>query len=1005
MKQPNVQNGVSYEFVSSSLNIENVSFGMQNYGDSTIAAKDSMDHDPAVSEKPSGYLPYFHLGNWEDIIEQADYNCCNMAVLLSSASVSFHISSLDEISIGGVSGELVSTSDFDLDVNWGGLSNYNVENESVLTHVEVSKTTAVMSLSATESAEQAVKSSDHDKVEFASLSRDVKVTDTLPASTQTIATDAPNVRFVELAGYVDDADRHVTERHFGGNVLYTRNTENGVPDPNLLEATENLNINYHRYPAGQPDVAYADGVIVDGYLPDHLISYLESARANNFQVLIVTPTHDAYTTAADIGQFAYLLTRDYSDVVHAFEVGNEYWNHQTETSYGIVANDSVLEIAAALKETGNDKPIWVQMGDAGGWESEFHARNDDRGWITRTVEANETILKQLSAEARAEIDGVVEHFYLRGGDVKIEVADANDQMISLDFAIWSTVLGNNPTLNITEWNVRSTNLDQLGIRAASSIVAHFSHIVDLGADEAYLWPPHLNTSSDLAGSGDVLLDPVTGIVVNSVGGAIFSMMSSNLPGTEYLPSGHTSANGDILPIVYASDDKVVVYVSSRTEDVETVGYSLGAYFTNAMLVSAIRVGYDPASSDGRHFNYKTRSWDQSTEIMVRGQSYVINEHDVRASIEVLDHGEKFGPDNFVFELLPYEVVQLVYTIPDYQLIRGTENEDVLAGTGEDDLVHMYQGNDSISAGNGDDTVHGGGGDDYINSGNGDDSVDAGQGNDSLRGWGGDDTLFGNEGDDDLQGSFGRDSLLGGSGNDTLSGGDWHDTLQGGEGSDLLMGDNGNDSIVSGRGQDSVNGGNGRDTLSFEEAVENVSVWSREGIAETGSAQVWFTDIEIISATSFNDRFVLEVDNLDVFGLGGSDTFEIWSGSNNTVYAGSGQDISFVYGGVNNRVHGGAGNDTFYVFDGANSFYGGAGHDQFILANSGSASIYYQSGDGHDTIHGFQSGIDELHISQDLQNLMKLEENANGTMLSFDGAGSILLNGIHGLSAVDFVDFF
>ena len=804
------------------------------------------------------------------------------------------------------------------------------------------------------------------------------------------------MRNIVLTTYVD-ADLDVSNRHFGGNILYTRNTDNGTPDPNFVAAADDLDIQYIRYPAGQPDVAYIDGVIVDGYLPDHLIDFLENARANNWQVLIVTPTHEAYPGAEAIGEFAHLLARDYRDVVHAFEIGNEYWNHQTETSYGQVANDSVLAISDALEVVGANLPIWVQMGDAGGWQSEFHIRNDDRGWVTRTVDANDTIIDQISSEAFAEIDGVVEHFYLRGGEQYINVAHPNDQMISLDWSIWQNYLHEDATLNITEWNVRSSNLDQLGIRAASSLVAHFSHIVELGADEAYLWPPHLNTSSDLAGSNEVIVDSETGIVINSVGGAIFDMMSTSLPGLEYLPSGVRGESSSVIHHLYASNERVVVYLSSRSEEVEIVNYSLGEFFEGFSLASARRVGYDHSTSDARHYNYRTRSWDDSTIITVQGEEYVINEHDVRASIDVLDVTNVNPFDSFVFELLPYQVMELVYEIPVYNILQGTLGRDVMSGTDSADWVFLDTGDDSIAAGGGSDTIHGGLGNDYINSGAGNDSVDGGDGNDSLRGWGGDDSLLGGAGDDNIQGSFGRDSLDGGLGHDALFGGDWHDTLSGGagddslcggEGNDVLMGGAGDDLLLTGQGQDTVFGGTGYDTLSLAESVESVSIWSFHQIAEFDDRRISFAEVEVIEATNFADGISVAIDRTTFSGLAGADSFSILQGEGNVLYGGSGNDSFYLFSGAGNLLSGGAGADSFFAYGEGNMFAGGQGDDEFLFFNQSSDTLVYREGDGDDMVRGFNINQDEIHIGQELASQTSIISAHGISQILFDGGGSI-----------------
>lgn len=734
---------------------------------------------------------------------------------------------------------------------------------------------------------------------------------------------------------VIDANLEVQESHFGGNAVPTRNTDNDGPLPDFSDAVSELDISYLRYPAGQPDVAYLNGLIIDGNLPQHLVSFLDYARLNNIEVLIVTPTHAAYTGPEDLAQFATLLAEEYSDVVHAFEIGNEYWNHQTETSYGQVANESVLAISDALEDNSIDIPIWVQMGDAAGIMSEFHSSNSDDGWVTRTIEANQLIIDSLSQEAREAIDGVVEHFYLRNETSEIQ----NDQMISLDYDMWMSTLGNDISLNITEWNVRTSNLNELGMRAASSLLAHFAHLMELGVDEAYVWPPQHNTSSDLAGSGTVVTDESSGIVINSVGGAVFDLMSSSLPGLEYHPSSAEGLGSVGLQQVYSDENTVVVYLSSRFQGVQDFNYSLGSFFEGALLTSAIIIGYDAATSDGMHFNYRTDSWEESVSVMVNGEIYYINEHDVMATVDSLDVSAGNIDDPFNFSLRPYEIIELTYTIPD-NLIEGSEEADVLSGTREADLIFLLGGNDIVTSG------------------------------------------------------IGSDTIYGGSGNDSLFGGESDDVLSGGEGNDLLRGEGGNDFLVTGLGQDSIDGGNGYDTLNFGNASDGISVWTEAQLVEVGQSVVEFSNIEIIEGTEYSDRFTVTVNQMEFYGLAGIDFFNLLDGHGNTISSGSGDDMVFINQGANNTIFGGTGDDFILSFGGPNYFDGGEGADEFRFYNQSSDTVVFNEGDGSDVIYGFDVGTDMLHIGNELRTQMSTREEEDATFILFENGDSIELIGVN-----------
>ena len=797
---------------------------------------------------------------------------------------------------------------------------------------------------------------------------------------------------VTITSIYEDSGRFVSEAHFGGNTLYTRNTDNGIPDDNYLTAVDELDIGYLRYPAGQPDVAYIDGMVIDGQLPDHLINFMGAAEAAGQKVLIVTPSHAAYSDAAEVGEFAGLLAAQYPNSVHAFEIGNEYFRHQTETSYGQVANDSVLAISEAIDALNVDIPIWVQMAEASGSESEFYWTNDERGYLTRTIEANQTIIDQLSEDARAEIDGVVEHFYLRGSTGFIDPYSQYDQMLSLDLAIWRTTLGEDITFAITEWNVRVANLDNLGIKAASSLLAHFTNIVDLGADEAYVWPPHLNTAADLAGSGEVLTDPTTGVVINSVGGAMFDLMSTQLPGLELIPASW-SFGSEMFHTVYGSEDRVVVYVASRSDEIESISFSLGDWFGDTTLVSATQIGYDRESSDGRHYNYETDVWDESQSLIVNGEVYYVNEHDVRATVTELDVTAGQFNTPFDLTLLPYEVVQLVYEIPQYIQLTGTDVRDVLTTGDDDDLIQLLGGDDSVTSGGGFDTIFGGDGDDYINSGADADSVEGGRGNDSLRGWGGNDTLTGGEGNDDLQGWNGADSLVGSAGDDFLLGGDGNDVLVDGLGADYIHAGAGDDFIFiesadivqsneiiqilrTTRSDDGltealtgdhvvyatvIDGGLGFDVVNFGDA--NDAFFLHDNISAFHDSVQLFTDssgnagrarlsgVEELNLGGGDDVVDLRsddystgVDILRIFGQTGDDV--IWgSGRVEHIFGGSGADVIYGGGGAD-LTRGGDGADSLWGQDGADTLDGGDGSD---LLDGGQGYDHIMGGMGDDTV--------------------------------------------------------
>lgn len=585
---------------------------------------------------------------------------------------------------------------------------------------------------------------------------------------------------------------YVNQNHFGGNLIGTIHAASGIPEDEYINVVNDLGITSIRYPAGEPDERYADGMVINGQLPIHLINYMDWARENNHEVVIVLPTFDGYPAADELAEFFDLLLAEYGENILAFEIGNEYWQEQGETAYGTIADEATLVIGEALQAAEMDIDIWVQMAYAGGLASDF--RNIEEGWITRNILANEAIIAELSPEARALIDGAVEHYYFRPSQQFLgDLSDA-DNLIGLDYLIWQNSFDQDLTLNITEWNINNANLYNLGMRAASTLVAQFQFMIELGVDTAYIWPPRHNTTNDLGGSSVTIVDETTGIVINSVGGAVFDMMASSLVGMEALATGFIGDNSYVDTYVYSDEDTIVAYVTSRSVNIEDVSFSLGDFGVGTLLSSAILVGYNPETADGQHWNPMLQGWSAPDSTTINGEVYYFNEHDAQAQITQLDVFGIGVRQRFDFSLNPYEVIELTFELPEGDLLNGSNHDDRIIVDDGSQIVHGLAGADTIHTGRNEDTIFGGDGDDHIISGAHDDFIDGGAGNDFLSGWGGNDTIMGNggndnvfgyQGDDILRGDVGNDSIVGGLGDDLLLDGAGQDTLDGGDGGDVF----------------------------------------------------------------------------------------------------------------------------------------------------------------------------------------------------------------------------
>ena len=100
------------------------------------------------------------------------------------------------------------------------------------------------------------------------------------------------------------------------------------------------------------------------------------------------------------------------------------------------------------------------------------------------------------------------------------------------------------------------------------------------------------------------------------------------------------------------------------------------------------------------------------------------------------------------------------------VLRGTEQRDVIVALGGDDRIVGGRGNDLICAGRGRDVVTGGAGKDTIFGGTGNDLLRGGSARDTLDGGGGNDRVFGHGGDDILSGGPGRDRIVADTGSDS-----------------------------------------------------------------------------------------------------------------------------------------------------------------------------------------------------------------------------------------------
>ena len=487
----------------------------------------------------------------------------------------------------------------------------------------------------------------------------------------------------------------VPEALFGANVVYGANTDEGDPLENFKTAIEALDVDHVRFPAGEGD---GKDLADDGInwlnvvkmemneageldLRPELKVLLDWAQdpdgdgdfSDSKQVTLVLPTK-AYSDseyaafAPEIAQFTQKLMEDYGDVIAALEIGNEYWV-MGETSYATKANiaiDSILEGFEAANVAEEDQPdILVQMATPNSG-SEFHASVDDRGWVTRVEAANQQIIDNLSVQSKDAIDGVIEHYYFNENDDVFARDNADVNYINVDYEVWDEAFDKDLSLYITEWNVKTNNIDQNGLKYTGTFHEQLSNLVEMGVDVAHVWAVQHNTTTDLAGGkhDDPVLDD-EGRVVSTIRGATFDLAQEALPGAEMLDLTYGDTDGAIEIYGYAHEDRVVFYVSSRIDTETSVELDFSLVVPEFVAIETAKITMDTSedSSDGMH-HVPNVGQSEADYAIVDGERFYYGEHDAQALI--LDGT---ATSNVLEgDLLPYETYQITFFLNEENLV-------------------------------------------------------------------------------------------------------------------------------------------------------------------------------------------------------------------------------------------------------------------------------------------------------------------------------------------------
>lgn len=726
----------------------------------------------------------------------------------------------------------------------------------------------------------------------------------------------------------------------------------------------------------------------------------------------------------------------YADArIDMIEVGNEYWGGPlTSSQYGQVANAMVKAIAEGIARSGAgyDPRIAVQVGTP--WAAEFE--NSKLSWASKVTRSNEDIVRQLDPEARALVDGIINHRYVDDkGALKHDAS-----VVSQIRDVWKKA-GLDLPMNYTEWNTRDLGEGKAPLYNAGRLVEIFEHIVRDGIDHAMIWPVNQSTNSDLAGS------PTAGPGHLSANGAAFKLLSDNVRGLSWAGLD-IEDDSRMESSLYRGESAMVLFLSDTTgkglkDRVDLAGLLPPGMAAQSVTVS--RIMRDPSQDAfvGRNAGAKI----VTTTMSLSGFLLPVEIGAWETVMIRVDRKGGISSDPVVQPTIPVRppsspVAPPARATEGRDTLQGTSAHDSLDGLGGDDRLAGLVGNDTLRGGNGHDTLDGGDGDDSLSGhnghdlllgGKGQDRMDGGTGNDTLLGDEGNDTISGGEGNDRMQGDSGNDLLHGDAGNDTLEGGAGNDTLRGGAGNDnlsssagddRLFGEDGNDTISAGDGNDALDGGaghdrldggKGNDTLTGGDGNDNLAGGDGNDSLDGGKG------IDDLAGGTGNDTLRGAAENDRLKGDDGNDL--LWGGEgNDTLYGDAGNDVlcgdagnDLVYGGTGaDTMIGGAGNDTLRGIDGNDRFEGGDGDDFIYFAGdrttgtdhawggAGRDRFVIVDGGGRIHINDFQSGMDKIDFNvEGITSRAKLNIHQEGSAktgydlhvdyMSDEGRGTIVID--------------
>ncbi len=360
-------------------------------------------------------------------------------------------------------------------------------------------------------------------------------------------------------------------------------------------------------------------------------------------------------------------------------------------------------------------------------------------------------------------------------------------------------------------------------------------------------------------------------------------------------------------------------------------------------------------------------------------------------------------------------------------ILGGAAQETLSGDAGDDFIDAGAGNDVILASDGEDTIEGGAGFDTLDaSGMRGVMIDLATGVALTGGYVTWDTGIYRDADwtvaihgiERLVGSSQRDILIagdargaridGGAGEDRIFGGSMNDVIRDGSNGDSVHAGAGADTIIPGGDwNDLFNGGADFDTVDLSEETRGVFVDLEAhrlrmggtldgGGTYAGGRQSAIYGTENAVGTAMADYLKAKIGSAaELVGGGGNDRLT-GGDMNDRLYGDAGADT--LQGGSGHDVlESGSGDDFIFAGSGADTVAGGAGDDVLDLG-AGAKRVIFATGDGRDTITGFDSG-DVLELvgygadfASGAEVLSALGDGVSGAELALSDGGMLIFDG-------------